>query len=180
MAIDDIALTLVPGLGVKGVVHLLEVFGTAQAIFAASADELAGRAELRPDVARSIAARKSHPEAERELRHCRRHGITPLASTDDAYPALLREIPDYPHVLYEPEFDDDREAAVARARDAGLAGPGDSRFAVVVELRFVEVRVGIDQFHRARFIGFVEFLSSFSRLGKARTSSVLHSAYRKR
>ena len=45
MAIDDIALTLVPGLGVKGVVHLLEVFGTAQAIFAASADELAGRAE---------------------------------------------------------------------------------------------------------------------------------------
>ena len=74
MAIDDIALTLVPGLGVKGVVHLLEVFGTAQAIFAASADELAGRAELRPDVARSIAARKSHPEAERELRHCRRHG----------------------------------------------------------------------------------------------------------
>ena len=68
MAIDDIALTLVPGLGVKGVVHLLEVFGTAQAIFAASADELAGRAELRPDVARSIAARKSHPEAERELR----------------------------------------------------------------------------------------------------------------
>ena len=62
MAIDDIALTLVPGLGVKGVVHLLEVFGTAQAIFAASADELAGRAELRPDVARSIAARKSHPE----------------------------------------------------------------------------------------------------------------------
>ena len=63
MAIDDIALTLVPGLGVKGVVHLLEVFGTAQAIFAASADELAGRAELRPDVARSIAARKSHPEA---------------------------------------------------------------------------------------------------------------------
>lgn len=55
---------------------------------------------MRPDVARSIAARKSHPEAERELRHCRRHGITPLASTDDAYPALLREIPDYPHVLY--------------------------------------------------------------------------------
>ena len=54
MAIDDIALTLVPGLGVKGVVHLLEVFGTAQAIFAASADELAGRAELRPDVVKAI------------------------------------------------------------------------------------------------------------------------------
>ena len=31
-----------------------------------------------------------------KMRHCRRHGIMPLASTDDAYPALLREIPDYP------------------------------------------------------------------------------------
>lgn len=100
MTIDDIALTLIPGLGIKGVVHLLETFGTAQAVFAASADELTGRAELRPDIARSIVARKSHPEAERELCHCRRHGITPLASTDEAYPALLREIPDYPHILY--------------------------------------------------------------------------------
>ena len=100
MTIDDIALTLIPGLGIKGVVHLLEVFGTAAAVFAASADDLTGRAELRPDIARSIAARKSHAEAEREIRQCRQHGITPLASTDEAYPALLREIPDYPHVLY--------------------------------------------------------------------------------
>jgi len=71
MAIDDIALTLVPGLGVKGVVHLLEVFGTAQAIFAASADELAGRAELRPDVARSKPAPDCFLEA------MRREGCTP-------------------------------------------------------------------------------------------------------
>jgi len=100
MTVDDLALTLIPGLGVKGVVHLLAVFGSAQAVFAAALDELTGRAELRADIARSIAARKSHREAERELRHCRRHGITPLASTDANYPRLLREIPDYPHVLY--------------------------------------------------------------------------------
>ena len=72
MAIDDIALTLVPGLGVKGVVHLLEVFGTAQAIFAASADELAGRAELRLDVARSIANAKCAIAAGTELCPSRR------------------------------------------------------------------------------------------------------------
>lgn len=100
MTIDDIALTLVPGLGIKGVVHLLEVFGTASAVFAASADDLTGQAELRADIARSIVTRKSHAEAEREARYCRQHGITPLVSTDENYPALLREIPDYPHVLY--------------------------------------------------------------------------------
>ena len=100
MTIDDIALTLIPGLGIKGAVHLLEVFGTAEAVFAASADDLTGRAELRSDIARSIVAHKSHPEAEREARHCHRHGISAVASTDETYPALLREIPDYPHVLY--------------------------------------------------------------------------------
>lgn len=34
------------------------------------------------------------------MAHCRRHGITPVASTDENYPPLLREIPDYPHVIY--------------------------------------------------------------------------------
>ena len=100
MTVDDIALTLIPGLGIKGIVHLLETFGSARAVFAASADELTGRAELRADIARSIVARRSHSEAERELHFCRRQCIEPLASTDDAYPPLLRDIPDYPHVLY--------------------------------------------------------------------------------
>ena len=43
--VEDIALTLIPGIGVKGVVHLLEVFGSAERVFAASEEELAGRAE---------------------------------------------------------------------------------------------------------------------------------------
>ena len=96
--------------------------------------------------------------------------------------------PDHREAVFGVAAAEVEEPAVARGvdggqqqrRDAGLAGPCDSRFAVVVKLRFVEVRVGIDQFHRARFIGFVEFPSSFSRLGKARTSSALLSAYRKR
>ena len=79
MAIDDIALTLVPGLGVKGVVHLLEVFGTAQAIFAASADELAGRAELRPDVARSTELRPSRRPTTPIPRCCAKFRTTPMS-----------------------------------------------------------------------------------------------------
>ena len=100
MELDDIALTLVPGLGIKGIAHLLEIFGSAEKIFDASEESLILDARLRPDIARNISSRKGHSAAERELRYCRRHGIQPVASTDPRYPELLREIPDFPHVLY--------------------------------------------------------------------------------
>ena len=100
MTIEDIALQITPGIGVKGAVHLLEVFGDARSIFAASADELIGTAELRPDLAQEIVRRKGFPAAEKELEYCRRNDIEAIASTDPQYPALLRETPDYPHILY--------------------------------------------------------------------------------
>lgn len=100
MTIEDIALQMTPGIGVKGAVHLLEVFGNAQRIFAASADELTQTAELRPDLALQILRRTGFAAAEKELTFCRRNAITAIASTDPEYPSLLREIPDYPHVLY--------------------------------------------------------------------------------
>lgn len=100
MSLEAIALQFTPGLGLKGAVHLLEVFGDARAIFRASAEELLHRAELRPAVVEAVIARKGFAAAERELRHCERHHIQVIASSDTAYPALLREIPDYPPVLY--------------------------------------------------------------------------------
>lgn len=100
MTIEDIALTFVPHLGVRGAAHLLNEFNSAKAIFAASADELCARANLREDIARHIASHKSFNQAEQELEYCQRHNITPIASTDMSYPALLREIDDYPHILY--------------------------------------------------------------------------------
>lgn len=100
MRIEDIALTMTPSLGTKGVVHLLNVFGDARSVFAASAEELAVRAELRPDIVRNIVSRTGWRSAEREIEYCRKHGITPIASTDTEYPFLLRETDDYPHILY--------------------------------------------------------------------------------
>ncbi len=100
MRLEDIALTFVPQLGVRGVVHLLECFGSAEAIFSASMSELRERASMREDVARNIVEHKGFSEAERELAYCCRHNLTPLASTDEGYPKLLREIDDYPHILY--------------------------------------------------------------------------------
>ena len=98
--IPDIALTLTPGIGPKGAVHLLDVFGSAEAVFSASADELTEKARLRPELARAILQKKAFADAEREVKHCRKHGIEIIASTDAQYPALLRETADYPHILY--------------------------------------------------------------------------------
>ena len=111
MTIEDIALQMTPGIGVKGAVHLLETFGDARSIFAASADELVQRAEIRPDLARPILRRQGFAPAERELEYCRKNGIEAIASTDPDYPPLLREMSDYPPVLY---IKGDRKALTER------------------------------------------------------------------
>ncbi len=98
--LNDIALTLIPGLGTKGTIRLLEVFSTADKIFQASFEELVHFAKLNPTVAQAIVGRTTFAQAQRELEHCRRHSITPIASTDELYPPLLLDTPDYPHVLY--------------------------------------------------------------------------------
>ena len=98
--IDDIALSMQSRIGVRAVVHLVRTFGSAEAVYAASVDELVGRAELQESVAREIVARKTHKAADRELTYCARHGIEPIASTESTFPALMLETDDYPHVLY--------------------------------------------------------------------------------
>lgn len=100
MTLEDIALQMTPGIGVKGAAHLLEVFGNARAIFETSAEELRLKARLRPDPIQAIVRKKAFSSAEKEIAYCRRNGIHAVASTDPEYPPLLREMPDYPHVLY--------------------------------------------------------------------------------
>ena len=95
MTIEDIALQMTPGIGVKGAVHLLGIFGDARGIFAAAPEELAMKAALREDIIRNIVHRKGFAAAEKELGYCRRNSISAIASTDPEFPALLREIPDY-------------------------------------------------------------------------------------
>ena len=54
MTIEDIALQMTPGIGVKGAVHLLGIFGDARGIFSAAPEELAMKAALREDIIRNI------------------------------------------------------------------------------------------------------------------------------
>lgn len=130
MQIEDIALTMTPGLGLKGIVHLLEVFGDAAHIFAASRAELIHRAELREQVADELLRKSGFAMAKRELKHCERHNIRAIASTDAEYPALLRETPDYPHVLYiqgNPEALSGRTLSVVGTRTATPYGQSETR-----------------------------------------------------
>ena len=78
--IPDIALTLTPGIGPKGAVHLLDVFGSAEAVFSASADELIEKARLRPELARAILQKKAFADAEREVTY------------SGAYPFTFRQL----------------------------------------------------------------------------------------
>ena len=103
---------MTPGIGVKSAVHLLECFGSAARIFAATEEELTGRAALRPEAARQIVRRKGFPAAERELEHCRRNGIDSRRIDRPAIPRrCCGRSPDYPHVLY---IKGDAEALTAR------------------------------------------------------------------
>ncbi len=98
--IYDIALTMTPRLGTNGIVHLLDTFSTAENIFSATEEELIHFAHLNPSVAKEIIKHRGMEAAKAELLFCQREGITPVASTDEEYPQLMREMNDFPHVIY--------------------------------------------------------------------------------
>lgn len=100
MLIDDIALTLIPGIGPKTAAYLLTHYASAEALFAAEAPEIISRTNLNERLAKSIARKETHRRAEQEMRYCERNGIRVIASTDPLYPKLLPECGDHPHVLY--------------------------------------------------------------------------------
>lgn len=100
MNINDIALTLEHGLGVKTIPKLLETFGTADEIYAASPSDLVRRGGLSEPLAAQITQKKYHRQAEKEQKYLAKHSLTAIASTDTGYPPLMREMNDYPHVLY--------------------------------------------------------------------------------
>ena len=58
MRIEDLALVMTRGLGAKGVAHLLEVYGEAVEVFAATESDLIEQAEMRAEVARAIVKRE--------------------------------------------------------------------------------------------------------------------------
>ncbi len=100
MILDELALTFIQDLGSRGVAHLMDIYDDATAVYAQPECNLILCAELRKDVATRITQRVGYAEAEREMEHCQKHGIRITSYLDDAYPPLLREAADRPHIVY--------------------------------------------------------------------------------
>ena len=100
MTIEDLALLFTRGIGSRGASHLVDYFGTAEALFAASRAELIEGAGLRADLAERILNKEGMYDAEAEIKYARRNDICIIAATDPDYPEPLRDAADRPHILF--------------------------------------------------------------------------------
>jgi DNA processing protein len=94
-----LALTMVPGLGARSAVKLIERFRSPHAILRASRSELEA-AGISGMVAQSIASGCSFEDAVLQQQKMRENGAELIALPDPRYPARLREIFDPPVALF--------------------------------------------------------------------------------
>jgi DNA processing protein len=100
MTIEDLSLLFTRGLGSRSIYNLIETFGSAEAVVAASHDDLVWRAGLRPDVAERIVRKEGLSLAKEESLYARRHHLAMISATDPEYPVSLKAVQDRPHVLF--------------------------------------------------------------------------------
>ena len=122
-------LTLTPGLGPRRIASLIETFGSATAALAANPAELERVRRIGTVTAAKIARglRESLPLAEAEIERAEARGATIVGLGDRQYPALLRQIPDPPPVLYvigelRPEREDRYPVAIVGSRSCTTYG----------------------------------------------------------
>lgn len=96
----QVALTLVPDLGVVRARQLVAQLGSASAVFKARKKEIAAVAGIGEICARSVKGWNAFAEAEKELAFAEKNGIQVLFLTDPAYPQRLLHCYDPPTVLY--------------------------------------------------------------------------------
>ena len=96
---DWVELNMTPGIGPRAAAKLLERFGSAGAVYAATRSELE-QLRLAPEAVDSIISRELQARAETEIDEVRKLGGEILLLDDGVYPSSLREIYDPPLVLY--------------------------------------------------------------------------------
>jgi DNA processing protein len=95
-----VALNMIEHVGPVRVRQLLEVFGDAASILAASATQLMRVHGVGEETAQAIAGWEKSVDLKAELKRIEDFGCHILISSDEAYPPLLRQIYDPPVVLY--------------------------------------------------------------------------------
>ena len=95
-----VRLALVSGVGPMIRKALMEHFGTAEAVLAASPSQLRTVPGIGPKLSRAIVSGRDAIDVKAELRICREHGISIIPEVDPHFPRLLHEIHDPPAILF--------------------------------------------------------------------------------
>lgn len=129
------------GLTPKGKLRVLSAFGSPEAAFRASEEELARCKSLKPEDRAALRCRDL-TTAQKILHDCYERNIHILTMADSRYPELLRQIPDPPPVLYFvgrlPDFDSELTISIVGHRKASAQG-----MAVACKLGYELSRAGV-------------------------------------
>lgn len=93
------ALNKIEGLGCKKLKQLMNFFGTAEKVWAASQAELE-KSGIGESVAQKIADQRPNINPDEEWTKIEKENITVVTIQDEQYPILLKQIPDSPYLLY--------------------------------------------------------------------------------
>jgi DNA processing protein len=100
LLLDELRLCLVPGVGPRLRQMLLERFGTARDVLAATPSELREVPGVGAKIGRALVAAAAASSAESLVEECRSNDVALLLPVQDEYPRLLKEIVDPPGVLF--------------------------------------------------------------------------------
>ena len=98
--LHHVRLACVPGIGSRMRRLLIERFGSAEAVFQASPEDLRTIPRLGPTIARELPSPASASEAAAVIDLCRSREVGIILEGDDRYPALLSRIDDPPGPLF--------------------------------------------------------------------------------
>ena len=96
----ELLLALTPGIGPRLRMALLEHFGSAAAVCAATARELSDVDGIGQKLSRQLVESRRQIDVQAELAQYKASGVNVVAESSDDYPAVLRKIPDPPGVLF--------------------------------------------------------------------------------
>ena len=100
MKIEDIALTLIPKISARAIAHLTAVFGSAEAVYAASFEQLTQRGELCEAVAKAIVEGCGIAQARQIAEQCSRRNVEIVTAAAGEYPQRARFVEEHPHIIY--------------------------------------------------------------------------------
>ena len=100
MLVDYLQVVLTTGVGPQILGRLLDRFGSARAVLAASPTELCEVEGVGVSLARRLRNHEFRDQADSLIDYCEKAGIRILLPWQSEFPRLLKEIPDPPSVLY--------------------------------------------------------------------------------